>query len=184
MSKRDEQIARIQGLMTYGISSAPKKSPVTESVEGPDGKVYAIIREGSKFYIKSATKGSELVAESFDYIGGFMNKKNKFMIVHSKYTKIFKSHDITRQKYNELYEFAVSVRNHKNIVSEYINQNLLHLLEFNKFAFVKEMRHHFKDCISSSFDAQLYTQIFDCYQNKFDAMQKRLRFEHITYLGC
>ena len=106
------------------------------------------------------------------------------MIIKSKYTKIFKSHDMTRQKYNELYDFAVLIRNHKNIVSEYVNQNLLHFLEYNKFMFLKEMREHFKGCVPSSFDAQLYTQIFDCYQNKFDAIQKRLKFEQIIYKGC
>lgn len=106
------------------------------------------------------------------------------MIIQSKYTKIFKSHDMTRLKYNELYNFAVLIRNHKNVVSEYVNQNLLHFLEYNKFTFLKEMREYFKGCIPSSFDAQLYTHIFDCYQNKFDAIQKRLRFEHIIYLGC
>ena len=62
------------------------------------------------------------------------------MIIHSKYTKIFRSHDMTRLKYNELYDFAVLIRNHKNIVSEYVNQNLLHFLEYNKFMFLKEMR--------------------------------------------
>ena len=106
------------------------------------------------------------------------------MLIQSKYTKIFKSHDMTRLKYNELYDFAVLIRNHKNIVFEYVNQNLIHFLEYNKFTFLKEMREHFKGCIPSSFDAQLYTQIFDCYQNKFDAIQKRLKFEHIIYLGC
>ena len=106
------------------------------------------------------------------------------MIIQSKYTKIFKSHDMTRQKYNELYDFAVLIRNHKNIVSEYVNQNLLHFLEYSKFMFLKEMREHFKGCVPSSFDVQLYTQIFDCYQNKFDAIQKRLKFEQITYKGC
>lgn len=100
MSKRDEQIARIQGLMTYGISSTPKKNPVTESVEGPDGKVYAIIREGSKFYIKSATKGSELVAESFDYIGGFMNKKNNEF---SSYNQASKNLELKVRSLNEAY---------------------------------------------------------------------------------
>ena len=100
MSKRDEQIARIQGLMTYGISSAPKKTPITESIEGPDGKVYAIIREGSKFYIKSATKGSELVAESFNYIGGFMNKKNNEF---SSYNQASKNLELKVRSLNEAY---------------------------------------------------------------------------------
>ena len=106
------------------------------------------------------------------------------MIIKRKYTKIFKSHDMTRQKYNELYDFAVLIRNHKNIVSEYVNQNLLHFLEYKKYKFLKEKREHFKGCVPSSLDAQLYTQIFDCYQNKFDAIQKRLKFEQIIYKGC
>jgi hypothetical protein len=100
MSKRDEQIARIQGLMTYGISSTPKKTPITESIEGPDGKIYAIIREGSKFYIKSATKGSELVAESFGYIGGFMNKKNNEF---SSYNQASKNLELKVRSLNEAY---------------------------------------------------------------------------------
>ena len=65
------------------------------------------------------------------------------MIIQSKYTKIFKSYDITRLKYNELYNFAVLIRNHKNIVSKYVNQNLLNFLEYNKFMFLKEMREYF-----------------------------------------
>ena len=105
------------------------------------------------------------------------------MVIQSKYTKIFKSQDLTIQKYNELYDFAVFIRNHKNKVSNYINQNLLHCLEMSKFTFIKEMRDKFKGEISSSFDAQLYTDIFDCYQNKFDAVQKKLKFENITFNG-
>lgn len=105
------------------------------------------------------------------------------MIIQSKYTKIFHSKDLTRQKYDELYDFAVLIQNHKNIVSQYVNDNLLHFLEYNKFQFLKEMREHFKDVIPSSFDAQLYTQVFTCYQNKFDAIQKRLKFEAVTFKG-
>ena len=43
------------------------------------------------------------------------------MIIQSKYTKIFHSKDLTRQKYDKLYNFAVLIRNHKNIVSQYVN---------------------------------------------------------------
>ena len=105
------------------------------------------------------------------------------MIIQGKYTKIFKSNDMTRLKYNELYGFAVLIRNHKNIVSEYVNNNLLHYLDYNKFSFLKEMREVYKGIIPSSFDAQLYTEIFTCYQNKFDAIQKRLKFETIIFRG-
>lgn len=106
------------------------------------------------------------------------------MIIQSKYTKIFKSNDMTRLKYNELYDFAVLIRNHKNRVSEYVNNNLLHYLEYNKFSFLKEMRELYKGVIPSSFDAQLYTQIFDCYQNKFESIQRKLKFEKVIYNYC
>ena len=105
------------------------------------------------------------------------------MIIQSKYTKIFHSNGLTRQKYDELYNLAVLIRNHKNTVSQYVNGNLLHFLEYNKFQFLKEMREYYKDAIPSSFDAQLYTQVFTCYQNKFDAIQYKLTFEVKTFKG-
>ena len=105
------------------------------------------------------------------------------MIIQSKYTKIFNSKDMTRLKYNELYDFAVLIRNHKNTVSQYVNDNLLHYLEYNKFSFSKEMRLLYKDVIPSSFDTQLYIQIFTCYQNKFDAIQRKLKFEASVFKG-
>ena len=48
------------------------------------------------------------------------------MIIQSKYTKIFHSKDLTRQKHDELYDFAVLIQNHKNTVSQHVNDNLLH----------------------------------------------------------
>ena len=45
------------------------------------------------------------------------------------------------------------------------------------------MRASFKDAIPSSFDAQLYIQVFTCYQNKFDVIQKKLKFEKFTFKG-
>ena len=105
------------------------------------------------------------------------------MIIQSKYAKIFHSNGLTRQKYDELHDFAVLIRNHKNTVSQYVNDNLLHFLEYNKFQFLKEMRECYKDVIPSSFDAQLYTQVFTCYQNKFDAIQRKLTFEVKTFQG-
>lgn len=105
------------------------------------------------------------------------------MIIQSKYTKIFHSNGLTRQKYDELHNFAVLIQNHKNSVSQYVNDNLMHFLEYNKFQFLKEMRERYKDVIPSSFDAQLYTQVFTCYKNKFDAIQRKLIFEVKTFNG-
>ena len=105
------------------------------------------------------------------------------MIIQSKYTKIFNSNGLTRQKYDELYDFAVLIQNHKNTVSQHVNSHLLHYLDYNKFQFIKVMRERFKNVIPSSFDAQLYTQVFTCYQNKFDAIQRKLIFEVVTFNG-
>ena len=105
------------------------------------------------------------------------------MLTDSKYTKIFHSNNLTRLKYNELRTFAMSIRNHKNIVSEYVSKNLLKYLDYNMFSFLKEMRETYKGIIPSSFDKQLYEQVFTCYQNKFKAVQKKLTFEKITFVG-
>ena len=105
------------------------------------------------------------------------------MIIDSKYTKTFHSNGLTRQKYDELYAFAVMLRNHKNTVSQHVNDHLLHYLEYNKFDFLKVMRSRFKDAVTSSFDAQLYTQVLTCYQNKFDAIRHKLTFESRVFSG-
>ena len=105
------------------------------------------------------------------------------MIIKSKYTKVFKSNDITRQKYDELYDYAILIRNHKNEVSKYVNQNLLHFLGYSNFQFQKEMIERFKGIIPSSFYKQLYNQLFICYENKFKNIQRRLVFEVPTFKG-
>lgn len=73
----DEQVQRMKSLMNYGI--VENKQPIYSEVEyskiAADGKLYGIIREGSKFYIKVGKSADcNLVAESFDYIGGFRNR--------------------------------------------------------------------------------------------------------------
>lgn len=106
------------------------------------------------------------------------------MIMQSQYTKEFRSNDLTRLKYEELRAFAVALRDHRNTVSEYVNNNLMYFLDMSKFNFLKEMRARFKDIVPSSFDAQLYTTVYTSYANKFKAVEKKLKFEKIIYLGC
>ena len=75
----NETLNRMKNLMGYGLQTENKKTPYS-SVEnqklGADGKVYGIVREGTKYYIKSAPNKQNLVKESFDYIGGFRNRKD------------------------------------------------------------------------------------------------------------
>ena len=75
----NEQISRMKALMGYGLQTESKKAPYS-SVEnqklGADGNVYGIVREGTKYYIKSASNKQNLVKEDFNYIGGFRNRKD------------------------------------------------------------------------------------------------------------
>lgn len=75
----NEQLARMKALMGYGLKTESKNAPYS-SIENQklaaDGKIYAIIREGAKYYIKSAPNKQNLVKEDFNYIGGFRNRKD------------------------------------------------------------------------------------------------------------
>jgi hypothetical protein len=75
----NEQISRMKALMGYGLQTESKKAPYS-SVEnqktGADGNVYGIVREGTKYYIKSAPNKQNLIKEDFNYIGGFRNRKD------------------------------------------------------------------------------------------------------------
>jgi hypothetical protein len=73
----DEQVQRMKALMNYGLNESKNQvySTVEYSKVAADGKLYGIVREGTKYYIKVAKNPkANLVAESFDYIGGFRNR--------------------------------------------------------------------------------------------------------------
>lgn len=64
--------------MTYGMVSESdnKKASFEYHRIAGDGKAYGIFRECTKYYIKTAPGDKELVAESYDYIGGWNNRKD------------------------------------------------------------------------------------------------------------
>lgn len=69
-------LERMKSLMTYGMQNESKQySSIENSHVAADGKTYAIIREGAKFFIKETTKKNPL-KEDFDYVGGFRNRKH------------------------------------------------------------------------------------------------------------
>jgi hypothetical protein len=77
----ENEIKTMQRLINYGtdktVNESKTSSPVVEyQANAADGKTYGIIRECNKFYIKVAPqKDTKVLAEDFDYIGGFNNKK-------------------------------------------------------------------------------------------------------------
>jgi hypothetical protein len=102
MSKFDSQIDRMKQMMSYGITESKKVSNNIEyHAEGADGKTYGIIRENSKFYIKVALpRDGEILAEDYDYIGGFRNRKdNEFL----SYANALKQLDLKLMSLNEAY---------------------------------------------------------------------------------
>ena len=90
---------------------------------------------------------------------------------------------LTRSKYDELYAVAINLRDFKNEVSRLVNSDLLHYLDYSALSFVTEMRKAFPDRISSCFDKQVYTQVFTNYQNKFDAILRKIQFQEIIFKG-
>lgn len=76
MTKYDEQLNRMLSLMEdKNAPTAKKSSSIEYHANGADGKVYGIIKEGTKYYIKETENGKENIAESYDYIGGFNNRR-------------------------------------------------------------------------------------------------------------
>lgn len=79
MRNFDEQLSRMQSLMTYGMlvnESANKKGSIEYHRIASDGKSYGIFKECSKYYIKSAPADKENLAEAYDYLGGWNNRKD------------------------------------------------------------------------------------------------------------
>ena len=111
MNNIENQISRMKAMMNYGLQTESKKnsySTIEYQREGADGKMYGIVREGAKFYIKVASKGKgNIVAESFDYIGGFRNRKNH---EYTSYANALKQFELKMASVNE------SVGNKKIIV--------------------------------------------------------------------
>lgn len=89
----DGEISKMQHLISYGLNENASKdnAPVVEyHAEGADGKTYGILRECNKFYIKVAPKkDTPILAEDYDYIGGYMNKKDNEYTTYSVASKQF-----------------------------------------------------------------------------------------------
>jgi hypothetical protein len=93
MNNVKDQISRMKAMMNYGLQTENKNnySSVEYQREAADGKMYGIVREGTKFYIKSAPKKSNLIKEDFEYIGGFRNRKDN---EYSSYANALKQFDL------------------------------------------------------------------------------------------
>lgn len=107
----NSQFDRMKQLMNYGLNES-KKQPYT-GIEytkvAADGKLYGIVREGTKFYIKVSSKKDNVLAENFEYIGGFRNRKDH---EYTSFASAQKNFDF------KLRSLAEAYGNGKNIVVE------------------------------------------------------------------
>ena len=101
----------------------------------------------------------------------------------STYSKRFQSNNLTVQKYSELYNIALKIRNLKNEISQYVCEHIEDYVDMSKFTFVTEMRLK-HNVLPSSFDKQVYEDVIVAYANKFDAIKRKLTFESINYVCC
>lgn len=98
----EEQIATMKHLINFGVNENTTKSskPIVEfKKKAANGKTYGIIRESTKYYIMEAPqKDTEVLAEDFDYIGGFNNRKEN---EYSSYSKASNALDLKIMAINE-----------------------------------------------------------------------------------
>lgn len=101
----NDQLSRMKALMTYGSVNEDAKHISSYNIEykakAADGKYYGIIRENSKYFVKVATPGKEMVAEAYQYIGGIMNKSN---YEYSSYANALKQFELKLGSINEAYD--------------------------------------------------------------------------------
>lgn len=94
MNNVNEQISRMKAMMTYGLKTENKSnqySGIEYQREGADGKLYGIVREGTKYYIKVSNKTTNALNEDFNYIGGFRNRKDN---EYSSYANALKNFEM------------------------------------------------------------------------------------------
>ena len=97
--KGNDKLNRMRELMGKSpINEDVKRSVVELTKEGPDGKVYAIVRENHEYYIKVSENKSNLMTEDFQYIGGLQNKKDK---AYPSYAKAIKQLNLKFMSLNE-----------------------------------------------------------------------------------
>ena len=97
----ENQISRMKAMMSYGLTTENKNTykSVEYEREGADGKMYGIVREGTKFYIKVADKkNGQVLKENNDYIGGFNSRKN---YEYTSYANALKQFDLKMRSINE-----------------------------------------------------------------------------------
>lgn len=104
MSNVNKELEEMKRLINFGrvdeSSSNSVNKPILEFTQkGADGKNYAVAHVCNKYYIMEApTKDTKVLAEDYDYVGGFDNRK-----AYASYTEARKQFDFKMKSLNEAY---------------------------------------------------------------------------------
>lgn len=94
----------------------------------------------------------------------------------------FYSDRLTDRKHGLLMKQAISLRYVRNELSLLVNSDLMKYLSMSKIDFQKAMLPLIKDRVHSNFTKQVCDDVFNHYQNRFSAIQKRMVFERVKSL--
>ena len=104
------------------------------------------------------------------------------MKISSEYSMSFYSDRLTERKYSLLQKQAVSLRDVRNELALLVNSDLIKYLPMSKIDFQKAMLPLIKDRVHSNFTKQACDDVFNHYQNRLCAIQKRMMFEKVKSL--
>ncbi len=109
---------RMKELMGITPIVEHKSTPVIELTKvGPDGHIYAVVRENHKYFIKTTNKTENVVSEDFQYIGGLQNKTQE---AYPSYAKAIKHLNLKFNSLAEAYNVSgnINVFKNDNLVTE------------------------------------------------------------------
>ena len=104
------------------------------------------------------------------------------MKISSEYSMSFYSDRLTERKHGFLMKQAESLRDVRNELALLVNSDLMKYLSMSKIDFQKAMLPLIKDRVHSNFTKQVCDDVFNHYQNRFSAIQKRMMFERVKSL--
>ena len=104
------------------------------------------------------------------------------MIVKSQYSRSFHSDQLTDRKLSALKAHGEALLAVRNELSVLVNSDLMLYLPMSKIDFQKRMLPLIKDRVHSNFTKQLCDDVLTSYQNRFDAIKRRMMFEKVKSL--
>jgi len=111
---RINKMKELMGKLTVNESTQSSKVEITKL--GSNNKVYGVIRENQKYFLKISDKINDVVLEDFKYIGGLENKNE---CAYPSYSKALKKLNLKMISLNEVY------CDNDNVVNSFKNDNLL-----------------------------------------------------------